>query len=321
MALKQQQQGRWRNTCMLLLCIYLLQACGAFDIIHPDISNTSYYKELAKRTDLTADKLHTQTLGKRTSTSGANDTTSLNTNTGLPVPFDTSLGSNFTEATCPQYFAKFLADSTFLSCLPVSLLLQNSMSFFQAARSPALLEKTLETSCAASLAVCSPLMDKFANDLISAENCQEDYQRENPLVIQAYSGLMAYEPLYQATCLKNKQTNKHCFLEAMDSNNADDAYPYYTAVGLQLPSGSQPTCSSCLKQTMEVFSGYAVQKDQPVSQTYLNCATQVNGVCGQGFASTQVKTTTKVANSSNANQISTSFLFIASFSILISCLV
>lgn len=320
-ALKQLQSGRWSYICMLLLCSSLFQACKAYDMTHADVSNTSYYQELAKKNALVVDGLHAQTLERRTNTSGENETTTLNTNTGLPVPFDTSLGSNFTQEACPQYFAKFLADSTFLSCLPLSLLLQNSMSFFQAARSPSLLEKTLETSCAASLAVCSPLMDKFASDLISAENCQEDYQRENPLVIQAYSGLMAYEPLYQATCLKDKQTNKYCFLEAMDSNNADDAYPYYTAVGLQLPTGSQPTCSSCLKQTMGIFSGYAVQKDQPVSQTYLNCATQINGVCGQGFASTQVKTASKVASGGDVKQVSKSLRLIASLFILVSCFI
>lgn len=44
----------------------------------------------------------------------------------LPQPFDTSLGANFTSTACPAYFTKFLADSTFQSCYPFSLLIQVS---------------------------------------------------------------------------------------------------------------------------------------------------------------------------------------------------
>lgn len=44
----------------------------------------------------------------------------------LPQPFDTSLGNNFTSTACPSYFNKFLADSTFQTCYPFSLLIQVS---------------------------------------------------------------------------------------------------------------------------------------------------------------------------------------------------
>lgn len=49
------------------------------------------------------------------------------TNVPLPRPFDTSLGSNFTSASCPNFFSSFLGNSTFTSCLPLSLLLQVSL--------------------------------------------------------------------------------------------------------------------------------------------------------------------------------------------------
>lgn len=51
------------------------------------------------------------------------------TNVPLPRPFDTSLGSNFTSADCPNFFSSFLGNSTFTSCLPLSLLLQVSLPF------------------------------------------------------------------------------------------------------------------------------------------------------------------------------------------------
>lgn len=289
---------------LFLLATTLIQACNAYDMKAVDVSNTSYYKELTRRNVVVVDELHmpiaqSQDLEKRQSQSNQTtptqgSTPSLDTKTDLPIPFDTSLGSNFTDPACPQYFSKFLADSTFLSCLPVSLLLQNSMSFFQAARSKQLLTRTLDKSCSASLAVCSPSMSQYAQELISSAYCEKDYLQENPLVMQAYAGLNAYEPLYQATCLKANTTGDYCFVEAMESKSADDTYPYYTAVGLQLPANSKPSCSSCLHDTMEIFSGYALQSSQSLSQTYLACAIQVNQQCGDSFASTQVKSASKV---------------------------
>ena len=314
----------WRILSLVVITAFA-QACSAYDMTHVDVSNTSFYKELARRNILVVDGLHTQALDKRQdslnqSESSTTSTPTLDTDTGLPLPFDTSLGSNFTDTTCPEYFNKFLADSTFLSCLPVSLLLQNSMSFFQAARSPSLLKRTLDTSCSASLAVCSPLMKTFADDLIAQGNCQNDYLRQNPLVMQAYSGLQAYEPLYQATCFKDASTDNYCFVEAMESNTADDSYPYYTAVGMALPQGSEPQCTPCLKQTMDIFSGYAVQKEQPLSETYLGCAAQVNTRCGESFASTQVIAVSKVANTNRSSKLaatsSLGLLLVASLLVL-----
>lgn len=44
--------------------------------------------------------------------------------TSLPRPFDSSIGTNFTSPTCPQFFNDFLSNQTFNECLPFSLLLQ-----------------------------------------------------------------------------------------------------------------------------------------------------------------------------------------------------
>lgn len=286
-----------------------------------DVSKTTYYQDLTRQNVLVVDYLQDQQLDRRDgSPSGSNSVMNITISTpsGLPEPFDTSLGSNFTNPNCPNYFTKFLNNATFQSCLPISLLLQNSMSFFQTARSANLLDKTLNISCSAPLAVCSPLMSSIASQLISVDNCGSDYAQQNPLVMQAYSGLKAYEPVYQATCLKDKTTDKYCFTEAMTkSSNTDDSYPYYTAVGLALPVGSRPTCNTCLQQTMQIFSGYAVQKDQPLSQTYLNCAVQVNSGCGQTFANTQVQSTAKGASKSSGNRVSLGSSFYTIFALIL----
>jgi len=44
--------------------------------------------------------------------------------TGIPEPFDTGLGNNFTSSSCPQFFRTFLGDATFKQCYPFSLLLE-----------------------------------------------------------------------------------------------------------------------------------------------------------------------------------------------------
>lgn len=50
-------------------------------------------------------------------------------------------------------------------------------------------------------------MDDLARELIKKENCGSDYADNQPQVLQAYNGLLAYEPLYQASCLRDDDGN------------------------------------------------------------------------------------------------------------------
>ncbi|KAJ9615127.1 hypothetical protein H2200_001201 [Cladophialophora chaetospira] len=223
--------------------------------------------------------------------------------TPIPTPFDTSIGSNFTSSTCPDFFSSFLGNSTFQSCVPVSLLLQNSNAFFRAQRSFTLLTQTLDAACNAPLAICSPLLGDLAAQLIDNKNCGQDYRQQNPLVMQAYAGLSAYEPVYRATCLRDEASKSYCFTEAStNSTNPADFYPYYTAIGLNMPQTANPTCSQCLKDTMQIFAGYAADAVQPLANTYLTCATQVDKTCGSNFVSTAVKVGS-VASSNAATSV------------------
>jgi hypothetical protein len=232
--------------------------------------------------------------------STSNSTTSIETapsSTGaaspLPSPFDTSIGSNFTSKACPNFFDTFLNNSTFKDCHPTSLLLQNSNSFFKTSRSPVLLSQALDASCGASLAQCGPLMSSLASQLMQDSNCGQDYRNENPIVTQARAGLISYEPLYRATCLKNSATGNYCFADAItNTSNPSDSYPYYTALGTNLPAASRPTCNKCLQDTMGIFAGYAANKDQPVSKTYTSTAQQIDLGCGPSFVNATVPVAT-----------------------------
>ena len=240
----------------------------------------------------------------------------------LPSPFDTSLGSNFTYPACPTFFKSFLDNPAFRDCRPTSLLLQNSNSFFKTSRSPALLSQALDASCGASLAQCSPLMASLATQLIQDSNCGQEYRNQNPLVTQAHAGLIAYEPLYRATCLKSSETENYCFADAIsNTSNPSDSYPYYTVLGTNLPAASRPTCSKCLQDTMGIFAEYAVNKAQPVSETYVSTAQQIILGCGPEFVNALVPVAT-ISNSamkqSAITKISTLMAFI--IGLLMACL-
>ncbi|THZ06771.1 hypothetical protein D6C93_01334 [Aureobasidium pullulans] len=92
-----------------------------------------------------------------TATSGSSD--------ALPRPFDTGLGNNFTTSTCPIFFKTFLSDETFNECVPLSLLLQTSTSFFTVQRSPVRLAQTLSASCSVNFDTCSTLMASLARQI------------------------------------------------------------------------------------------------------------------------------------------------------------
>ena len=53
---------------------------------------------------------------------------------------------------------------------------------------------------------------------------------------------------------------------------------------------------------MQVFAGYAVRKEQPLVQTYLNCAKMVDGGCGVGYANVEVQVGSVDSGMENGNQ-------------------
>jgi hypothetical protein len=74
------------------------------------------------------------TIKPKTSASATESSIQTATQTGnaaLPRPFDSSIGTNFTSSTCPDFFNDFLSNQTFNDCLPFSLLLQVSRHLLQ----------------------------------------------------------------------------------------------------------------------------------------------------------------------------------------------
>jgi hypothetical protein len=70
--------------------------------------------------------------------------------------------------------------------------------------------QVLDASCSASLQTCGAIMDSIAAQLVSNDNCGQDLQEQNPLVVAALTGLQNYYLYYGAGCLKDNATDIYC---------------------------------------------------------------------------------------------------------------
>ena len=175
------------------------------------------------------------------------------------------------------------------------------MSFFQSQKSLVKITQVLDASCSANVTTCGRVMTAFAKNLTSTSACSADMSSGNPLVNQARLGLLAYKPLYTATCLKNQVSKSYCFAESItNASNPGDNYLYYLPLNISLPGGSRPTCNSCLQNTMAVFSAATSDRESALASDYVNAAMQVNVNCGPTFTNTSLA----AAVSSGASSIS-----------------
>jgi hypothetical protein len=163
------------------------------------------------------------------------------------------------------------------------------MSFFQAQKKLVRITQVLDASCSANVTTCDRVMSAFASNITSTSACSDDMAAGNPQVNQARLGLLAYKPLYTATCLKNQNTKSYCFAEAItNASNPADNYLYYLPLNISLPGGSRPTCNSCLQNTMAVYSAATSDRSSALSSDYVNAAMQVNVNCGPTFTNTSL---------------------------------
>ncbi len=167
----------------------------------------------------------------------------------------------------------------------------------------------LDTTCNVVSANCATVMSNYASRIQDPAACGADFRAENPLVIRAYYGFLAYTPLYQAGCLKadpravSSQTpSEYCFVAAARNTAAPaDSYLYYLPLGTELPGSSRPSCSSCVQQTMQIFAQAAQNLSTPIAGDYSDAATQVNFGCGPNWVSPAVKPLQGTGNTTSTN--------------------
>lgn len=207
----------------------------------------------------------------------------------MPTPFDT-LSENFANASCVKFVSDSLKSDEVTKCHPISLLLQNSNSFFHTLTSAAGTSRVLDTTCSASVSSCASTMTSMAKKMLQKENCGPDYEANNSFVQNVYRDLMAYEPMFRATCLSNPETSNYCFVDAVTNTTAPDNYDvYFVPLGNSLGSGNV-TCNACLQATFDIFAHWATIDGQAVDTTYMPSARVVNKKCGAHFANTTITT-------------------------------
>jgi hypothetical protein len=168
------------------------------------------------------------------------------------------------------------------------LVFQNSNSFFQAAKSVVSITQVLDASCSVNYESCAAVMANYGSKIKRSEHCGQDFQRENPLVQQAYNGFVAYPAMYAATCLRSA-SGSYCLADAItNAQSPTDSYIYYVGVGLTLPGGSRPTCNECLQNTFRVYSSASSNASAPVSQHYVETAQRINLGCGPNYVTTSI---------------------------------
>lgn len=127
-------------------------------------------------------------------------------------------------------------------------------------------------------------MNQAATNLTMAANCKTEVDQNQTLVLQAYDGLLAYKTIYAATCLQNPNSSQYCFANAVTNlNTPSDAYLYFLPYGIALPGSSNPSCSWCTQQTMDIFYSASAVRSSLVAGVYQAAARQVNTLCGPSY--------------------------------------
>ncbi|ETS76312.1 hypothetical protein PFICI_11699 [Pestalotiopsis fici W106-1] len=219
------------------------------------------------------------------STKTATTTTRTASSSPLPSPLDNAIASNFTgNGECQEFITNMLADSTFKSCYPFSMLVQGSLSMFNAEKSLFSITQVLDATCSANVTFCVDYLDQVASNLTETANCADDYEQQNSVVVQAYLGLKGYQPLYSASCLQDADTSAYCFANAVTNSSAiADTYLYYLPLNISYPNITTPDCNSCTKNVLGIFQAATADRDAAIANTYADAANAVNAQCGAGF--------------------------------------
>ncbi|KAI0480289.1 hypothetical protein GGR56DRAFT_264028 [Xylariaceae sp. FL0804] len=325
-----------RNPASMLMAVILLISCGplaaAISLANPPpptetalLIDTRIPVLVNGQWQIMSDEEHRQLRGRGaagtpTLTIDTRTTYATTDESPLPSPFDGALASNFSNNNgCSAFINSFLSNTTFRECYPVSILLQSSTSFFEAEKSAFSITRTLNHACAADVDSCTTFLSALGDELVDSANCGEDFQQQNALVVQAYTGMKVYNTVYKATCLTDESdSSNYCFANAVtNATTASNSYLYYLPFNSSLPSNAAPACDQCNLDTMAIYQAATSDRDADISSTYESAAKQIDSLCGSGFVNTTLAASVP-DNSVGALRVPPSSLF--AFSLLFTTL-
>ncbi|KAF4983115.1 hypothetical protein FZEAL_1409 [Fusarium zealandicum] len=247
------------------------------DEVKDEVANTETPSKTGNKSKPSAS---TVTVQRASSTAAA-------TNSPLPQAFDgnmaAEMGSTF-DSNCPAFLDGILADPSYEACYPLSMMLQTSRGFFEAQKQLLSIVRVLDATCAANVTYCAEFFDAAAKNLTSMDNCKTEWDNGDSLVKQVHYGLTSYEVMYKATCLQTPDDDMYCYANAVTNmTTASNAYFYYLPYNLTLPGSTNPSCSWCIQETMNIFHAASADRSQPIAITYEGAARQVNTLCGMDY--------------------------------------
>lgn len=154
---------------------------------------------------------------------------------------------------------------------------------------------------------CGTNMATFESTLQSV--CSKELSTQNAMVVQAlqgtallsvflavcsltpkFAGFQGYNLMRNAGCLADQVTNSYCYVEAAHSTSPSDLYFYQLPAGIALPNTTTPSCSSCTKSLMGLYS-QALQSAPKgtltaLQSTYSDAEKFTVAQCGSGYAAT-----------------------------------
>lgn len=162
---------------------------------------------------------------------------------------------------------------------------QGSTSFYEAEKSLVSISRVLDHSCAANVTYCANYLATVASNLTKSANCGDDFAAGQATATAAYLGLVGYQVVYSATCLKDAATQSYCFGDTItNTTHASEAYFYFLPLNTSLPAATTPLCGECLQDTMSIYHVATANRRQPIADTYGGAAAKVDATCGSGFA-------------------------------------
>ncbi|TQS36154.1 hypothetical protein Golomagni_03401 [Golovinomyces magnicellulatus] len=223
----------------------------------------------------------------------------------LPTPFDVGFSHNITTQ-CQDFMTEMIQSPGFKQCSPISMILLNSNSFFQATKHLPRITALLDLTCSAPVSSCTDLLNSYARNLTSSKTCGSDLSNSNPQIDSALIGLRSYRTLYTATCLHSSSSNisenignyaihpsnsannaseeSYCFANAITNlTNPTNSFIYYLPLNVSLVGSAIPACNNCLKSTMSVFQQATANRSDVLAGNYVKAASQINVVCGPQF--------------------------------------
>ncbi|KAK9457607.1 hypothetical protein V1511DRAFT_455396 [Dipodascopsis uninucleata] len=224
----------------------------------------------------------------------------------LPSAFDTGIGQNMTEASCTDFFQRFLSNNSFINCYPISFLLHTSESFFEVTKSGiSTLTSAIDLACNADFQQCATLMTDYAGEMLSPETCLDDYMLQNPQVVNAYNGFMAYSMMYWASCLRSAN-GSYCFVDSMYGGPTTfrTSFLYFLPLGYTYPSAAgAPSCSKCTSSIMKIFNRFTGNKSYAITDTYKSASKVINEKCGAIFVPASLSSANTTYSTSSASSL------------------